>query len=74
MVQADLVVYHLALAVEVISAGSGGVLQGSVGEGGAEMVRSVGILIVGVYSTTFTCPKYLCLNCIDFWINMLKLR
>ena len=50
-----LIVNHLALAVKVvIAAGRGGVLQGGVGEGGAKVVRRVGVLIVvGVDSIVF---------------------
>ena len=49
-----LIVNHLALAVKVIiAAGRGGVLQGGVGEGGAKVVRRVGVLIVGVDSIGF---------------------
>ena len=46
-----LIVNHLAQAVKVIiGAGRCGVLQGGVGEGGAKVVRRVGVLIVGVDS------------------------
>ena len=55
LVQSDLIVNHLALAVKFISAGSGGVLHGGAGEGAAEVVRSVGVLVAGVDSTTFMC-------------------
>ena len=42
-----LIVDHLALAVEVVIAGRGGILQGGVGKGGAKVIRRVGVLIGG---------------------------